>query len=218
MPAYVRIAVAVAVAMAATGCPVGVDPPPPIPDGPPGVTGLSITWQSRPAQIPGAVSPDLTITSATFEQDDLRIAGEAGTFQLDRDELEWSGGVAPAELPVVGAAPGLYARLSFELEGDEEEDEYAYEITGTVRVGGEDRPFTIRDTSSFELALDFSISLPAGGTVMIPVHVDLDELVNAVDFDQLQPDNGKYLVDRTSSQISAVRAAVNGAFGVSGAM
>lgn len=216
MTACIRIAVALAAAMALTGCPIGDDPPPPPPDGPPGGSGLTITWTSRPAQIPGALSPDLRIDRAAFRQDDLRVEGEPGTARLDRDELEWASGVTPADLPVTGASPGLYALLSFKLEGDEEDDEYAYEITGSVRVNGQDREFTIRDTNNFGISLGFSITLPAGGTATIPVHVDLDELVNAVDFEQLQPEDGKYLVDRNSSQISEVRNAIRGAFGVVG--
>jgi hypothetical protein len=168
--------------------------------------------------IPSEPSSDVTIERAVFLQDDLRVLGEAGTFLLERDRLEWSRGIVPVPLPVMGASPGLYARLLFELEGDEEDNEYAYEITGTVKINDVFQPFTIRDTASFQLALDFSIELPAGGTVMIPVRIEIDKLVDAVDFQQVQPDDGIYVVDRQSSQISAVRAVLSSAFGVHGLM
>ena len=212
MRARLRIALIAVLAMAATGCPADDTTTPP--DGSGGA--LSITWESQPAVIPSEPSSDATIERAVFLQDGLRVVGDAGTFDLDRDELEWSRGIVPTALPVMGASPGLYSRLRFGLDGDEEDGDYAYEITGTVKVSTAFQPFTIRDTEDLALSLDFSIMLPVGGSATIPVRIAIDKIVDAVDFAQVPMEDGRYLVDTASPQISAVRAAVTAAFGVFG--
>jgi hypothetical protein len=217
MPPCLRLILAAAVVTAVAGCPGDAPPAPPPDGGPLPGTGLTITWTSQPATIPGQPSSDLSIERAAFLQDELRLVGDAGPVPLDRDQLEWAAGTAPAALPVAGAAPGLYSRLLFELEGDEEgDDEYAYEITGQVRVNGDLEPFTIRDTGELTMSLDFSIMFPAGGSATIPVRIDLEAIVEAVDFSSVPFQNGRYLVEGGSSQLSAVRTAVRGAIAVRG--
>lgn len=218
MRACLRIALTAVVVTAAAGCPGDVPPDPMPPDGGPlPGTGLTITWASQPATLPGQPSADVMIERAVFRQDDLRLVGDAGPVTLDRDRLEWAAGTSPAALPVTGAAPGLYSRLLFELEGDEEgDDEYAYEITGQVKVNGDFEPFTIRDTGELAMSLDFSIMFPAGGSATIPVRIDLDDIVGAVDFSSVPFQNGRYLVENGNSQLSDVRSAVRGAIVVRG--
>src|SRR5262245_6080764 len=128
-----RLALCVAIAGVVTGCGVGGTITPPDDDG---GGGLSIVWIGRPDMIASEPSSDITIERAVFRQDDLRVVGDAGTFGLDRDVLEWSRGIVPAELPVTGALPGLYARFLFALDGDDDLDPkvYSYEITGTAKV------------------------------------------------------------------------------------
>lgn len=212
MRAFHRIPVIAALVVAAAGCSVGDNP---LPDG--GDKGLSIQWISRPGVIPSEPSSDMTIDHVVFHQDDLRVVGDAGPIDLDRDELEWSRGITPTALPVMGALPGLYSRLLFELDGsDGSEVSYAYEITGTVKVNDTFQPFTIRDTSGLGISLEFSIMLPAGGSATIPVRIELDKIVGVVNFSQVSKQDGRYLVDNASSQISSVRAAVRAAFGITG--
>ena len=218
MRACLRIAL-LAVLATATGCP-GDPPVTPPTDGAitdsSSSTGLTITWQSRPDVIPSQPSSDVTIERAAFHQEELRVIGDAGTFLLDREQLEWSRDLVPAALPVAGALPGLYSQLLFELEGDLEDDEYAYEIIGTVKVGASFQPFTIRDTVDLMFTLNFSIMLPQGGGATIPVRIEVDKIVDAVDFTLFSPQGGRYLVENGHPQIGAVRTAVRNAIGVHG--
>ena len=208
-----RAAAVVAMAMAAGGCEVGDDPTPDAQ----GNGGLTIQWSSRPGMIPSEPSSDLTIDRAVFQQDDLRLIGDAGSIDLTRDELEWSRGIVPPALPVTGALPGLYSRLLFELDGsDDGEIEYAYEITGTVKVNDAFQPFTIRDTADLALSLELSVMLAAGESATIPVRIELDKIVQVVNFSQVSKQDGRYLLDESSSQISNVRSAVRAAFSISG--
>jgi hypothetical protein len=217
MRASLWITFAVAVATAATGCFVGNDPPGDDGDDGGGGGGLTIEWNGQPSTIPSEPSSDITIDRAVFHLDDLRLVGDAGPIDLDRDKLEWSRGIVPTALPVMGALPGLYSRLLFDLDGsDDGEVTYAYEITGTVKVNDSFQPYTLRDTSDLTLSLDFSIMLPAGGIATIPVRIEINKVVEVINFSQVSTQDGRYLVDDTSPQISNVRAAVRAAFSVSG--
>lgn len=213
-----RFTLLAALSVAAAGCPVERPPVPPVDSGGGGGNGLIITWESQPGVIPSEPTANTTIERVELRQDELRLVGDAGTIQLDRDELEWARGITPTALPVAGAVPGLYSRLLFELEGDDDggKEEYAYEITGTVKVNASFEPFTIRDTGELTMMLDFSVMLAVGGDATIPVRVDIDRIVGAVDFSQVQKEDGRYLVENGSPQLSAVRTAVRAAFGVSG--
>jgi hypothetical protein len=205
-----RIAV-LALLGAATGCPA--DPGPPDPDA--GGTGLRVEWAGRPEVLPAQLSPEVTLERAVFRPHELRVVGDAGPIGLGRKTLEWARGIVPAPDVPAGAPTGLYSRLLFELEGGEDGAEYAYELVGTARVGSTTRPFTIRDRGELGVSLEFSIMLRAGEDARIPVRVELDKLVEAVDFAQAPVDDGRFLVE-TGTPLAAVRAALRDAFGVHG--
>lgn len=210
-----RFAVLALLGAAAAGCPGDPGTGPDAADG--GTTELRIEWIGLPASLPGAVSSTATLERAKFRPDDLRVVGDAGPIELDRETLEWASGIVPTPDVPAGAPPGLYSRLLFELEGDDDGggDEYAYELVGTARVGSTTRPFTIRDRGELELSLDFSIMLRAGSGARIPVRVDLGKLVEAVDFAQVPVVDGQFLVE-DGPPLAAVRAVVRDAFGIQG--
>jgi hypothetical protein len=211
MRASLRFAIVAVLGMAAAACP-GTPPDPPLPDGSSGEGGLFIEWQSQPAVIPGPVSAGVTIEHADFRLDDLRVISDSTPIDLDLEELSWSRDAVPGTLAVMGASPGLYSRLRFKLEGkdEEEEKEYAYEITGQADVSGTVRPFTIRDTDEISFSLDFSILLMAGKRATIPVRVEIDKLIQAADFASAPIVDGTCVVENSS----AVRDAARTAFGV----
>jgi len=65
------------------------------------------------------------------------------------------------------------------------------------------------------VSLEFSIMLPAGATARIPVLVELDKLVEAVDFAQAPIDDGQFLVEG-GPPLDAVRAKLREAFAIRG--
>jgi hypothetical protein len=163
------------------------------------------------------VASEATLERAVFRTHDLRVVGDAGPIELDRKSLEWARGIVPAPDIPAGAPTGLYSRLLFELEGDDDGggEEYAYELVGTARVGATTRPFTIRDAGEVELSLEFSIMLRAGEAARIPVRVELDKLVEAVDFAQVPVIDGRFLVE-SGAQLAAVRDKAREAFSIQG--
>lgn len=213
MRASLRFAIVAVLGMAAAACPgPPPDPPPADGSGSGGESGLFIEWQSQPQAIPGPVSAGVTIERADFRLDDLRVISDSTPIEIDLKKLSWSRDAVPGTLAVMGASPGLYSRLRFKLEGkdEEEEKEYAYEITGTADVNGTVLPFSIRDTDELSFSLDFSILLMAGARATIPVRVEIDKVIQAADFASAPVVDGTCLVEDSS----AVRDAARAAFGV----
>jgi hypothetical protein len=187
----------------ATGCPGGGgggdDDEPPI-DGNP-MAGLTVAWDSKPETIPGDGPSNTRVERAVFRIANLRVVGDAGPLTVGAATLEWAAGTTPAALALADAPSGLYSRCVFDLSGAP----YAYEITGTVRDGDTMTPFTIRDTQSTAIAVDYGVMLPPGGSAEVRIDVDIARLVGVVDFSQVPLQGGQYLVEDGSPQLVRVR-------------
>ena len=202
---------ALAVLGLAAGCPtddIG------LPDGG-GSTQLRVEWTGQPATLPSPLTNAITLERAVFYPQDLRVVGDAGPISFDRRSLEWARDVSPTADVVPGAPPGLYSRLLFDLEGGKTDTPYAYELTGTARVGTTTRPFTIRDPGDLEISIELSTMLRAGETARIPIRADLDKLVEVVDFALADVEDGQFLVE-DGVQLAAVRDKLREAFAVHG--
>jgi hypothetical protein len=210
MTAPRRLALLATIA-AAAGCP-GTDPPTPDPDGGVGGDGLRLVWVGQPAALPGATPGGAVLERAAFHLSDLRVVGDAGTLELERERLEWSREATPPPDAPSGAPAGMYSRLRFDLEGDD--DEPSYELAGAVTVAGVTRPYVIRDGEKLAISIDLQVALAPGGRAQIGVQVAHGRIVDAVNFAQVPILGGAYVVDKSSSQIGAVRAAARAAFAI----
>lgn len=208
-----RFVLALSVALA--GCPADDDPPPPdAPVGPGG--GLVIAWEPRPALIPGPVDNRITLELVVMHLRDARVIGDAGAGDprtlAPMVDLRWATGAAPAELRFPDAPAGLYSRMSFEL--DRGAGTYAYELSGTVEVNEVVEPFVVRDRERLPVSFAYGIALPPGGTARVPVRVDLDAVVRALDFENAPVSGGARVVEGDGPQGAALRTEVVKAFGV----
>jgi hypothetical protein len=173
---------------------------------------LRVAWTARPDPIPGSVGSNNTVEHAVFRTRDLRVIGDVTPAPLARFALEWGAGVTPVARAFPDAQLGTYSRLLFAL--DPGSDRFSYEISGHAEVQNVTYAYVIRDPQPASIALDFTITLPPGGTATIPVRVEIDKLVNRVDFRQVAVVDNQLIVDDTSSQIAAVRNELAQAFGV----
>lgn len=179
-------------------------------DAPPTGEGLTIQWRSRPEQIPDD-SSSIRLESARFRLTTMRVVGDAGPLQLAPTvDLEWRAGIVPVDLVVADAPSGLYSRCIFDvtaMDGD-----YAYVLSGLVEIDDEQRPFLIRERGSHPISFDYSLTLSPGNGAAFPIRVEINKLVEAVDFRLVPFQNGRYLVDETSPQLAAVRDELARAF------
>src|SRR5438094_9495192 len=83
------------------------------PDGDTADAGLTVRWSSRPETWPAQVDTGLTLTSARFACDSLRVIGDAGPGDVrttSKDfEVFWDDSNAPDSIKFADAPPGLYS-------------------------------------------------------------------------------------------------------------
>jgi len=170
--------------------------------------GLTVTWTAQPP-IPGPFEGDVLVTSVKVELARLEVIGDAGstddTTQRDFD-ITWSATQSPSPIAFFSAQPGLYSKVSLAIDGDVVAP--SYEILGTVMIGGTTEPFKISDTAALQVDIDnYDISLMAGRAITVPIRLDLDDAVDAVDFALLPKVGGVRTMDQTTPGIQAVRDA-----------
>lgn len=189
----------------------GGSPPSPAADAPAGSEGLSFQWQ---AALPGKVTPTVTVTRATFALQGFHAISDAGnTETIDDDALTWDATTTPAPLALADAAPGMYSRLAFKLDGETNEE--SYRIEGTVQVSSTVMPFRIHDhTAAVSYSLDLATTLAPGGAAQIALSLDLANAIGGVDFATLRNENGTLDLDSDDLQIPAFRARLASAFSV----
>ena len=181
--------------------------------------GVELRWVTRPATVPGTVDSDLDLTSATLHLRNLRLVGDAGAGDprttLANVDLIWRAGAAPSPVAFPDAPPGLYARLLSDL--DRGAAPFAFELTGTVATDDDERePFAIRDTAPLAIDADFAIDAAPGVRTAIVVRVELDAVVEGLDFEAAPVVDGVRLIGPGDPQLTAVRDKLDDAIGVHG--
>jgi hypothetical protein len=167
--------------------------------------GLVFRFVSEPS-LPGALAGehDVVIERAELVLRQVRAIGDSspgseGT-SADRLALSWAGG-AVEELRFPQAPPGFYALLMAELA--------SYEIDGTVQIDGEDVPFRVAEPPASGIPVSVTLDgleLEPGENRVVTIRVNLGDVIQAVDWDEVPPDdeNVRY-VGAASSQSSGVR-------------
>ena len=177
-----------------------------------GNPGMAIVWNSE-GTLPGMVSPSVTVSSATFNAHDVRLIGDASgsnRTNRDADTVAWTATGIPAPILFPDAPPGLYSKVSFELDGKLLGD--SYEITGTVVVASQTYPFAIHDVDEIEVSQTISAELQPGGHTDVLVVLDLAPPLAGVDFSMVRNDGGTLVLDNASSQLGVFREQLRTAF------
>jgi hypothetical protein len=169
------------------------------PDGPPIDTpvpptvGLWVTWRADPA-LPGDVDGKITVTDATFQMDRLQVIGDAGIDARTTHSkyvLAWNAEGKPAQERFPEAPVGVYSKI-LAVMAPAGPGANAYEIHGTWRDGGSSQPipFEIRDRLLVNLSIDCDEELPAAGSAMLGIEVDLKDALNTIKFEDIMPTGG----------------------------
>jgi hypothetical protein len=177
-----------------------------------GNPGLAIVWNSE-GTLPGVISPSVTVSSATFNARDIRLIGDASASNrttLNAVEVAWTAAGVPAPILFPDAPPGLYSKVSFELDGKLLADSYV--ITGTAVVAGQTYPFKIHDVDEIEVSQPISAELMPGGHTDVLVVLDLATPLMGLDFSMFRNDGGTLVLDNASSQLGVFREQLRTAF------
>lgn len=174
--------------------------------------GLLVSWRSNPA-LPGPVKTDLTVSSAVFHVSRLQVIGDSGQPMTQVPlTLGWSGEVA-TDPPTIGfsnAPGGLYSQIAIDLQPV---GAISYEIRGTVKVGGNTKPFWIHDNAALDVDIpSYAVAFSPGVDATLPVRIDIEPPIDTVDF-ALVPDIGGTLeLGPTDPQIDEVREKIDNVF------
>jgi len=189
----------------------GGSSPPPAVDSTPANAGLTFAWQ---AALPGQVTTGVNVASARFAVEGFHAISDAGnTETVSHLSLVWDATTRPAPVVLPDAAPGLYSRLSFKLDGDGLGD--AYRIEGTVQVSSTVMPFRIHDRGGeIGCALQISTALDPGGAAQLALSLDLANAIGGIDFTTVRNENGTLELDTDDLQIAAFRSRLASAFSV----
>ena len=86
-----------------------------------GASGLVVHWSSAPTTWPGDLGGGITIESARFKIDSVRVIGDAGPGDprttATQFEARWNQETAPADNVFDDAPPGLYSQISLSIDG-----------------------------------------------------------------------------------------------------
>jgi hypothetical protein len=214
-------AVGVLVALVATGClsaPPGLegdggtdDDASAIDAGIPGHSALVFQWTA----LQTTVNEHLTIKDIRLPLRDIRAIGDAAPGD-DRTyiaslELRWHDGEGPTALSFPEAPPGLYSRFEFRVQSA---DSSGWELQGEVTLANHMTvKFDIHDKFMLPISLSLSgVSLDVGTVQTIEVQANVAAVLGAIDWDELDVENGKIEIDENNPEMLLIRPALSLAF------
>ncbi len=183
------------------------------PDVPPRSQGMTVTWDARPG-VPGMITDKVIVTDAVFQLEHLQLVSDAGGTTHTRLQLSWDSQGTPPDEEFPDAPTARYQQILLDMRSDAHPPfSLAYQIEGMWQDGGDSRPFRIADPSIVEVAIACDVALPANGMVTVPVRLDLRNMLNAIDFKDLQMEDGMLVLD-SGPQLLPLRQLIQQAFSV----
>ena len=162
------------------------------PDGETGDAGLTVKWSSRPETWPAQVDMGLTLTSARFACDSLRVIGDAGPGDMrttaQNFDVYWEGSNAPDSIKFEDAPPGLYSQIALRFDGHV--TAASFQLEGTVVVNNNTEDFLIEDDNPLPVTVSLEKLVSPGATSTISIDIDFGHALEAVSWDQLPKSNG----------------------------
>lgn len=137
----------------------------------------------------------IVIETVTVQLHELELIGDtAPAGQLVVPSRAVGHGAGVSRIAFAAAPPGLYSRLSFDIErayADEELPEgfdgerLSIRVTGSARVQGPDREFIFTDDQKVSVNLDLAAEVTPGEPGTILVALDIDEWFAGTDWETL---------------------------------
>jgi len=172
-----------------------------------GASGMHVTWASDPTPIPGNVENWLTLESATFAFDNLRVIGDAGPGDprttATTFPIKWDATTSPAPIDFPDAPTGLYSKVSFQIDGHLTTS--SVHLKGQVDLGGTWVPYKIEDGDALSLSLDINRTLDPGGSQTIGLLVKFHDALTSIDFSTLPFDDGALQLETGDPQMTPFR-------------
>jgi hypothetical protein len=151
------------------------------------------------------------VTTATFLLRSLEVVGDSGSAATTRHDLRlgWTGESQPTAVVFGDAPPGLYSKVTLDIDGTP--PSASYEIRGTALINGNPEPFRIVDDQRIQADVQVDVTLAPAGMASISVELDLRNALD-LDYDSFDVDNGVYTLGPGDPGISEFREDLERAF------
>lgn len=193
------------------------------PDGPAGgsaASGMHVSFATEPAMYPGNVENWLTLESATFAFDNLRVIGDAGPSDTRTTatafQLHWESSSAPGPIDFTDAPSGVYSKVSFQIDGHLVTS--SYHLKGQVNINGTWIPYSVEDRNALSLSLDINRTLQPGGTETIGLLVKFHDALAGIDFQALPTDDNALQLETGDPQMTNFRDKLTQNFSIDGSI
>lgn len=190
-----------------------------VPDAATGATSaMTVRWSTQPGSWPGVIQDGVTVDSARFAFDSLRVIGDAGPGDLRTTartlELRWEMDRDPPTAIVFNDAPaGRYSQVALQLDGQLVNN--SYEIRGTVQVNGNDIEYRIEDDGALAITMSIDKMKSPAAAIQLTVDVDFVHAINSVDFSKLPNDGGHLQLDSSDPLMIDFRKKLTESFSAS---
>lgn len=180
-----------------------------VPDAPAtDTTAMTVQWATKPGSWPGVIKDGITVDSARFAFDSLRVIGDAGPGDLRTTartfETRWEKDRDPPTTLVFADAPtGLYSQVALQLDGHLVDN--SWEIRGTIQIDGNDVEYRIEDDAALPVTLSIDKMKSPASAVQVTVSIDFVHAIDSVDFSKLEYDSGHLELDSGSAAMVEFR-------------
>jgi hypothetical protein len=162
---------------------------------------MTVQWATEPGAWPGIIGDGITIDSARFSFDSLRVIGDAGPGDLRTTartfEVRWEKDRdPPSAIEFADAPAGLYSQVALQVDGHLVNS--SYEIRGTIQISGNDVEYRIEDDAVLPVTLAIDKMKSPAAAVRLQVDIDFVHAINSINFAELMNDGGHLELDSSS--------------------
>jgi hypothetical protein len=210
-----RLAILVILSVAACGPPGEVlpDAGDDAPDGDVPMGGLEFRFDAPLIDTPIG---DVVVDELRLWLRDIRAVGDAAPGEetyREAQEIRITGRDPAAPIVFAEAPPGRYSAFEFQLDRDSDGAE-SWRIRGDCTLAGETYQLEVDDEESLSVSLPIDLLLGAGETRIVHVEVDLERVVEGVDWSQGDIEEDKLVVEEDSPLMPGMRVNLLAAFSI----
>ena len=183
-----------------------------------GASAMTVEWSTKPDSWPGAIQDGITVDSARFAFDSLRVIGDAGPGDLRTTarmfEVRWEKDRDPPAALVFDDAPaGLYSQIALQIDGHLIDN--SYEIRGTIQIDGNDVEYRIEDDGVLPIMINIDKMKSPAAAIELTVDIDFVHAIDSVDFSKMTYDSGHLELDSGAPEMIDFRKKLAESFSAS---
>lgn len=173
-----------------------------------GDSGLLVQWSSSPATpFPADLSDTVTIESARFALDSLRVVGDAGPGDPRTSaaliSLQFDNDGAPDDIVFAEAPPGLYSQVALDFDGHVVSE--SFRVSGKVTVNSQIWDYRVEDDAPLAFNVGISTMATAGKPATVALRINFVHALESIDWANVPENDGRLELEGGNSQMPTFR-------------